>query len=230
MGEGLGPTEVAHELERDHGESRPDVTGRERWLVIFEASLLALVAMLAAWSGFAAAKWSTESRLELAQASATRTEASRANLTAHENRNFDSVTFNAWLAAYASGNQVAIDITERRFRPEFKVAFDAWMRTDPFGAGTTPGPTYQAEYVQPEAVRAAELDRVADERYAAGAEAAYHADGYVRTTVFLATVLFLVGISRHFRLAAARIGLIVVATGILGFSVFLLIVAPAPPA
>ena len=40
-----------------------------------------------------------------------------------------------------------------------------------------------------------------------------NSDGYVRTTVYLATVLFLVGISGHFRVRAARLGLI----GIGGF-------------
>ena len=42
-----------------------------------------------------------------------------------------------------------------------------------------------------------------------------HADRYVRITVFLATVLFLVGISGHFKLQAARYGLITTAIVIL---------------
>ena len=42
-------------------------------------------------------------------------------------------------------------------------------------------------------------------------------------------VLFLVGISGHFRLTPARIGLIVVAAGILVFAVILLVTAPVPP-
>ena len=51
----------------------------------------------------------------------------------------------------------------------------------------------------------------------------------VRTTVYLATVLFLVGISSHFKVRAARIGLVVVGAGILTFSIVLLIEAPKPP-
>ena len=42
----------------------------------------------------------------------------------------------------------------------------------------------------------------ADDKFAAGQEAAENADDYVRTTVYLATVLFLVGISGHFRVRA----------------------------
>jgi hypothetical protein len=228
VAEGLDATEVGKELAK-HGRENGETTGRDRALSIVEATLLAVVAILAAWSGYAAAKWGTESSLQLAQAATARNEATRLNLTAQENRALDSITFNAWLAAYAAGNEPAMAVTERRFRPEFKVAFDAWMKTDPFGAGTSPGPTYVPEYVQLEAAQAQALDRAADEHYAEGAKNANTSDGYVRTTVFLATVLFLVGISGHFRLAPARMGLIVVAAGILFFAVVLLVTAPVPP-
>ena len=45
----------------------------------------------------------------------------------------------------------------------------------------------------------------------------------------LATVLFLVGISGHFKVRGARIGLISIAGVILVFSVAELIIAPKPP-
>jgi hypothetical protein len=40
--------------------------------------LLSLVAFTAAWSGYAAAKWSTDASFKLAKASPTRTKANRA--------------------------------------------------------------------------------------------------------------------------------------------------------
>jgi len=42
--------------------------------------LLSVVAVFAAYSGFAAAKWGTESSITLAKASAARTKANRADL------------------------------------------------------------------------------------------------------------------------------------------------------
>ena len=48
----------------------------------------------------------------------------------------------------------------------------------------------------------------------------------MRTTVHLATVLFLVGIGGHFRVRSARLGLISVAGVILAFSCVLLITRP----
>jgi NADH:ubiquinone oxidoreductase subunit K len=47
--------------------------------------------------------------------------------------------------------------------------------------------------------------------------------------VFLATVLFLIGISGHVQLRQARYGLVGVGVILLAFSVFQLIGLPAPP-
>ena len=51
----------------------------------------------------------------------------------------------------------------------------------------------------------------------------------MRTTVFLATVLFLVGISGHFRVRVARYGLVAVGGCILVAAVVILLAAPKPP-
>ena len=91
--------------------------------------MLAIVALLAAYTGFASAKWNTESSVRLAQASADRTQANRAALNADNLKNFDSTTFNTWFTAYIAGNTTAEAVAVRRFRPAFKVAFDAWLAT-----------------------------------------------------------------------------------------------------
>jgi hypothetical protein len=238
--EGLSPSEVGKEIaehrkkeaekaERANG-SATEAKGRDRVITIIEAVLLAVVAVLAAYSGFAAAKWGTESSLQLAKASAARTEANRAAYQAADLRNFDSLTFNAWFTAYVARNKNAMRVAEYRFRPDFLVAFNAWLKTHPFTNPNAPkGPTYMPEYRQPELAQANRLDTVADTHYALGETAGGNSDGYVRTTVYLATVLFLVGISGHFRVRAARLGLISVGGVILVFASVLLILAPKPP-
>ncbi|MGZ4692587.1 MAG: hypothetical protein ACXWCM_11805 [Acidimicrobiales bacterium] len=234
MGEaGLSPAEVGKEIaeHRHRTAEQGEATGHDRRITIVEALLLAVVAVLAAYSGYASAKWGTESSLTLAKASATRTEANRAYLDALETRNFDASTFNTWFTAYAAEDQQAMALAEKRFRPEFEVAFQAWLATNPDTNPDAPkGPTYMPEYEQPSQDKAVELDATADELYAEGAKAGTTSDDYVRTTVFLASVLFLVGISGHFRVRAARYGLVAVGTAILVLSVVLLIAAPRPPA
>jgi hypothetical protein len=238
--EGLSPSEVGKEIAEHHklaaekeeeaNGAAVEAKGQDRRLIIVEALLLAVVAVLAAWSGFAAAKWSTHASLQLAKASAARTEANRADFEGFALRNFDSSTFEAWFSAYVAGNKTAERVAEMRFRPNFLVAFNAWMKTDPFTNPQAPkGPTYMPQYVQPELTQANALNLRANNYYTLGEQAGTNADNYVRTTVFLATVLFLVGISGHFRVRAARIGLISVGGFILVFSVVLLILAPKPP-
>jgi hypothetical protein len=234
MPEGLPPSEVGKEISRHRDESvvgsTAEAKGRDRVMTIIEAVLLAVVAVLAAWSGFAAARWGTQSSLQLAKASAARTEANRAAYQAADLRNFDALAFNAWFTAYVAGNKNAMRVAELRFRPEFLVAFNAWLAAHPFTNPNAPkGPTFMAQYAQPELAQAQLLDARADNYYALGEKAGSNGDGYVRTTVYLASVLFLVGISGHFRVRAARTGLVVLGGIILAFSCVLLILAPKPP-
>ncbi len=240
MPEGLSPGEVGKEISehRAHAEEEKEkekegsaeAKGRDRVITIIEAVLLAVVAVLAAWSGFASAKWSTQSSLELAKASAARTESNREAYQAADLKNFDALTFNAWFTAYVAGNKAAMRVATERFRPQFLVAFNAWLGTHPFTNPNAPkGPTYMPQYAQPELAQANLLDARADQYYALGETAGNNADGYVRTTVYLASVLFLVGISGHFRVRAARTGLVGIGGVILTLSVVLLLLAPRPP-
>ena len=174
MAEGLSAEEVGKEIsERARSGHKDDAQERrDRKISIIEAVLLSMVALLAGWSGYAAAKWSTESRVKLAEASTVRSEANRANLQAMSLRNFDSSTFDAWFSAYTVHNKQAMLIAERRFRPKFRVAFDAWRATHPETNPNAPkGPTYMPEYRQPRLKEAAALDAQATKDFADGSEA-----------------------------------------------------------
>jgi hypothetical protein len=229
MPEGLSPIEVGKEIA-GHERHRDEHEGRDRLITIAEAVLLSIVALLAAWSGYAAAKWSTESRVDLARASALRTEANRAQGEAIALRNFDSSTFEAWFSAYIAKNPAAMRLAEHRFRPAFAVAFDAWRATNPETNPDAPkGPTYMPQYREPELARATALDRRADEAFTEGEHSGATADKYIRLTVVLATILFLVGISTHFPLRGVRYGLIGVGAALLVLSVAQLASLPIPP-
>ena len=131
-------------------------------------------------------------------------------------RNFDSSTFAAWFAAYVAKNEQAMTVAERRFRPEFRsrsrlaahrsrAQSERASRTDVHARvqGARPG-------------QGTALSAEADHLYAEGATDGTQADQYVRVTVYLATVLFLVAISGHFPIRGVRIGLVVVGIVVLG--------------
>lgn len=236
MAEGLSAAEVGKEIaehrrhDAEGGEKAEAASRPERWVSVLEAVILSVVALLAAYSGFAAAKWGTESSLSLARASALRTKASRADLEALITRTLDSASFNAWFTAYVAGDEQAQRLAERRLRPGYRAAFDAWLATDPaHNPHSPPGPAYMPQYVIPQQATAARYDAEATTEFARGERAASTSDQYVRDTVFLATVLFLVGISGHFSIRQARYAAVGIGLLLLVFSVIELAGLPAPP-
>jgi hypothetical protein len=235
MPEGLSPTEIGKEI-REHAAHEAERAARElhrhdRLVSISEAVLLAIVALTAAWAGYSAAKWSTHSSLNLAKASATRTKANRAFQLATTTRSQDASNFNAWFTAYVAGDVNAERVAERRFRPNYDVAFRAWLATKPFTNPNAPkGPQYMPQYRPLGGVLAMSLDAQADAYYAQGEHAAQTGDRYIRVTVILATVLFIVGISSHFPLRGVRIGLVCLGAALLIFAAIEILQLPGPPA
>jgi hypothetical protein len=235
MPEGLSPIEAGKKLHEHTKEPHQPAASaganrHSRTVQIGEALLLSLVTIAAAWSGYAAAKWGTESRIELAQAATLRNLATRADLAALSTRNFDSSTFNAWFTAFTLDDPQKQAVAERRFLPEFKVAFDAWVATDPFhNPDAPPGPTYMPQYRLADQAKAEALDRDAEATSAAGNHAAVVGDNYVRITVFLAAVLFLVGIGSTFKLHTIRYALISVGSLLLILATVLILQQPGLP-
>ncbi|MGP0027812.1 MAG: hypothetical protein ACLPKE_31295, partial [Streptosporangiaceae bacterium] len=153
MPEGLDPIETGKKLH-EHGEAEQQAEETEedghggsggrhsRIVQICEAVLLALVTITAAWAGYSASKWSTASRIDIARASTLGNLATRDDLTAISLRNFDASTFNAWFIAFTLNSPEKEAIAVHRFRPQFLVAFNAWMATDPLhNPHAPPGPT-----------------------------------------------------------------------------------------
>ena len=232
MPEGLSPAEVGHEIaeHKKHGAAHGEADRHDRWLSIVEALLLSIVAVLAAYSGYAAAKWGTESSVMLAKASAERTKANRADLEGLVTRNLDSASFNAWFTAFTAGNANSERLAKKRLRPGYRPAFNAWLATDPaHNPNAPPGPAYMPQYVVPQEASARAHDAQADAAFSKGEHAGSTSDKYIRDTVFLATVLFLVGISGHFSIRQARLGLIGMAGLLLVFAVIQLLGLPRPP-
>ena len=186
--------------------------------------------MIAAWSGYSAAKWHTESSLNLAKASATRTKANRGFQEALIFRAQDAADFNAWFSAHLAGDKADERVAEKRFRPEYDVAFRAWLATKPFTNPAAPkGPQYMPQYRPSGTADAKRLDAEADLFYAQGQHAASTGDKYIRVTVVLASVLFLVGISSQFPLRRVRMGLIAVGAALLLFAAVQMLELPGPP-
>ena len=180
------------------------MSGRDRIVSIAEAPALSIVALTAAWSGYAAAKWSTESRVGLAEASTARTKANRAisgpsscgTSTPRPSRRGSPPTRSTTSRRCPRGASLPAPVPGRLRRLARNEA-----RDESEGAE---GPDLHAPVQAAGTGQARSAgQRGADQAFAGAADGGGRLDKYVRTTVFLASVLFLVGISAQFPYAVA---------------------------
>jgi hypothetical protein len=208
-----------------HGQS-----GHERVLSIAEAVLLSLVALVAAWSGYCAASWDTLSSDRLAQSLEIQVAAQAAKEDALQIRTFDSVSFDAAFSAYVVHDQPAFELAVRRLRPEYRRAFRAWLALHPLKNRSAPAdPSLMPQYRVTQAEQARALTAKAHASFLSASAAGNTSDKYVRITVILATVLFLIGISGHFTVRLARYGLIGIGCVLITYSLVQILGLPGPP-
>jgi hypothetical protein len=191
-----------HELtEESHAMS-----SRERVLEFVAVLLLSVATVCIAWSGYQAAKWSGHQSRDYAQASTARALANRASTLGGQERIQDLLNFNRWLEVSTDGNTLLAQLYERRFRPEFRPAFRAWVAQDPIRNTTAIAtPLLMPEYQVANFAKADRLERLGETRFEEAKEATEHADSYIFATVFFAAVLFFAGISMRFNWLAMRL-------------------------
>ena len=163
--------------------------------------LLSIATVCIAWSGYQAARWSGIQARNYAQASTARAHANRASTLGGQERIQDLLNFNRWLEASTAGNTQLADLYERRFRDEFRPAFETWKvawRAE-LRHRRSASPLLEPNYKLANFEKADALERVADRHFEAGKEATEHADNYIFATVFFAAVLFFSGISMRFQ-------------------------------
>ena len=213
--------------EGSDAPAQPTKSRREWSVEILEAILLAVVAIATAWSGYQAARWDGLQAELYGEDAAIRIRADQLLTLGGQQRLLDVTTFNTWIEARYEGRTELAALYERRFSAEFKVAFDAWLATDPFtNPDAPPGPGFMPEYVNTEIERGSDLNGVARRVFDEGTAARGRADDYIRTTVVLATVLFLLALSQRFRILRVRVGVLVLAGGLMLYGLLTIITFP----
>jgi hypothetical protein len=206
-----------HELSESDGKS---TTRNERVMELVATLLLALATVGIAWSGYQGARWNGRQAREYAQANTARNLANRSATTGAQNRTQDLLNFNRWLEVTTEGDQQLADLYQRRFRPEFLPAFQAWLAEDPLNnPAAEASPLRVPQYHVAELEKADRLETEGTEHFEHGKEATENTDSYVLTTVFFATVLFFAGISMRFVWQRMRITVLVLATFTLAYGV-----------
>jgi hypothetical protein len=219
--------EAASDQVGDGDSAEPEVSA-ERSLdyrfELFESVLLAIAAILTAWSGFQATKWSGVQADSYSQAGAARTESVRESTRAGQLAVVDVDSFTSWVAAVAAaeragresglaedGSYTPVEGTEaaflyERFRPEFAAAVEAWLAAGGISDESAPRtPFVMPEYRIAESDRALELEQRAERLAADARQANQDADNYVLMTILFALSLVLIGIGSKMDTIRARL-------------------------
>jgi hypothetical protein len=178
-------------------------TANERaayWIDVVSTVLLALATVATAWAGYQSSRWHGEQAEAQSRATAARVESARASGVANREAEIDVALFIQWVDAYALSETRLKQFYRRRFRDEFRPAFQAWIATKPLtnpGAPLTPfamteytlAASHEVERLEAKAAVAAEEARKDIDR----------ADKYVLAVVLFASSLFFAGISTRLR-------------------------------
>jgi hypothetical protein len=217
------------EIARKLSESRDShmKARREEVIEIAEAVVLALVALATAWSGYQSAKWNGRQVLLYGTSARLRVEAGALATEGGQQRLLDVVTFNTWIEAREAKDEKLAAIYERRFSPEYRVAFDAWLKTNPFTNSDAPtAPIRMSNYRNALLEESVQLNHTADAAFSDGTESRETAEKYVRVTVLLATVLFLIALAQRFKVRNVRVAMLVVAGGLMVYALVAVVAYP----
>lgn len=213
-------TEPGETAERDEHAGRS-------WRETVTVVLLAVTAVLTAWSGFESSKWGGEMSIAFSRASTQRIEASTERAHADAARSVDLQVFSLWLEAYATGDTVLEEFTRARFTEHFAPAFEEWIASRPLqNPDAAPSPFALDTYVPPGAAEAVEADARADALFAQALENNQRGDNYTLTTVLFALVLFFGAFAGRFRSERASWAMVVLACVVLVVGVGFLLAFP----
>src|SRR5262245_7941081 len=144
----------------------------QRRTEIVEVLILAFVAIATAWSGFQGTTWGGRQAFLYGRASTTRFEADAASTLGGQQLVADASIFTAWLQAHEAGDADLQRRLEGRFSPDYRVAFEEWLDTDPFtDPSAPPGPGYMPGFQNASLRHAARLNARASAYFDRGTEA-----------------------------------------------------------
>jgi hypothetical protein len=167
--------------------------------------LLAVAAVATAWASYQSARWHGEQARAQSASIAARVESTRAANVANRQGQIDVALFTQWVDAYARDETELAAFYDKRFRPEFKPAFDAWVATRPRKNPSAPlSPFAMPQYKLAATATADRLEVKAAASSQRAGRFIERADDYSLAVVLFASSLFFAGISTRLRSSTTR--------------------------
>ena len=174
--------------------------------------LLAVAAVATAWAAYQSARWHGEQAKSQSASIAARVESTRAANVANRQAQIDVALFTQWVDAYARDETQLTGFYQKRFRPEFAPAFEAWVATRPLKNPDAPlSPFAMPQYKLAATALSDRLELTAAAASKRVGTFIQRADDYALAVVLFAASLFFAGISTRLRSSTPR--MVVLALG-----------------
>ena len=186
------------------------------WFEILAAALLGLATLASAWSAYQSSLWGGIQTFRIAEANMAGRQAAGKDMYTNQLRGIDAMLFERYASAISEKNDQLTEFLSRRFRPEMKVAMEAWLATKPLQNPAAPlTPFTMTEYSLAAAKEAQQLHAEENKKFDEARGANEISDTYLQLTVLYGIVLFLGGIVAAFERQRLRIVILVLAAVIL---------------
>jgi hypothetical protein len=198
------------EAAENPAPNRHRATGLQEIIAVV---LLAVTAILTAWSGFQSSKWGGAMSIAFSQASSARIEAARHDSDAVTRQAIQVGLFTQWVQSVGEKDTKVSAFISARFPEPLATAFKDWVATRPLVNPSAPrSPFDMPSYRIPERAAAAAADSRADAKFREALRNNQRGDNYTVLTVLFAIVLFFAAMSTRITSYAAR-------WAILGFAI-----------
>lgn len=202
--------------------------GKGHWIEPIVVVLLSLATVGTAWCSYQAATWSGVSQRLTQQSAAAARDAAAAELEFQQFALLDVLLFTQHLNARVTTNETLAAFYSRRFRPEARAAFDAWMATRPFeNPEALPHPFVTNFYRPAVLTEAQQLKDESARLWTDSSAAGLVARSYILITVLLASALFCAGTASRLDQLAIRRAVLGLGLAVFLAAAFRLLTLPA---
>ena len=181
----------------------------ERAVEMLAVLLLGMATVATAWCAYQASRWNDEETDQSRLAGQARLEASRLFGLGTQKISYDATSAALYAQAIADGNEdLQQFLLDNLVREDFLPVIEQWREN---AASDNPEPLNlfeNEEYINEQTAPSRAADAEAEGAFALAQEASDNADGFVQTTIFLASALFFAGVTSNFRSGTVRLLLV----------------------
>ena len=200
---------------------------KDKKISFITAIMLAVIIVAIAWCAYQSTLWNGIQTFKLRDVNSNSLNFVLKTIQQGQYSTVDAMTFIEYVNALHDKKQELSDFYYKSFRPDFKVAVDAWLKTDPLNnPNAPPHPFVMNEYNRTVVLEAQQFAKESELNLEKAQIANKNSDNYVLMTVIYSSVLFVGAILEKLFTRQVRLILLIIALGITSVATAVVIFMP----